>query len=86
MDGNPDDPTLTTFEGVLNIFDLEVFNGISPDGDNVNDFFIIEGIDAFPDNSVQIFNNDGVYKFLNKTVIQIVQLLVLKVSQKVEQL
>ncbi|WP_186439106.1 Ig-like domain-containing protein [Dokdonia sp. Hel_I_63] len=63
MDGNPDDPTLTTFEGVLNIFDLEVFNGISPDGDGINDFFIIEGIDAFPENNVQIFNRWGVQVF-----------------------
>ncbi|WP_035337715.1 gliding motility-associated C-terminal domain-containing protein, partial [Dokdonia sp. PRO95] len=63
MDGNPDDPTLTNFEGVLNIFDVEVFNGISPDGDGVNDFFIIEGIDAFPDNNVQIFNRWGVQVF-----------------------
>ncbi|WP_298323883.1 gliding motility-associated C-terminal domain-containing protein [uncultured Dokdonia sp.] len=63
MDGNPDDPTRTEFTGVLNIFDVEVFNGVSPDGDGVNDFFIIEGINAFPDNNVQIFNRWGVQVF-----------------------
>uniref|UniRef100_UPI0026110DF0 DUF7507 domain-containing protein n=1 Tax=uncultured Dokdonia sp. TaxID=575653 RepID=UPI0026110DF0 len=59
-DGEPDDPTVTIITGVLNEEDVEVFNGVTPDGDNSNDTFIIRGIDRFPDNSVQIFNRWGV--------------------------
>ncbi|WP_188476229.1 DUF7507 domain-containing protein, partial [Dokdonia pacifica] len=59
-DGDPDDPTVTIITGVLNEEDVEVFNGVTPDGDNSNDIFIIRGIDRFPDNTVQIFNRWGV--------------------------
>ncbi|WP_064497411.1 Ig-like domain-containing protein [Dokdonia donghaensis] len=62
-DGNPDDPTVTIIPSVLNVTDLEVFTGISPDGDGQNDVFIIEGIVDFPDNNVQIFNRWGVQVF-----------------------
>ncbi|MFT6602430.1 MAG: gliding motility-associated-like protein, partial [Dokdonia donghaensis] len=62
-DGNPDDPTVTIIPSVLNVTDLEVFTGISPDGDGQNDEFIIEGIVDFPDNNVQIFNRWGVQVF-----------------------
>ncbi|EAQ40561.2 hypothetical protein MED134_07389 [Dokdonia sp. MED134] len=62
-DGNPDDPTVTIIPSVLNVTDLEVFTGISPDGDGQNDIFIIEGIVDFPDNNVQIFNRWGVQVF-----------------------
>ncbi len=59
-DGEPDDPTVTIFEGVLNIADITIFNGVSSNNDGVNDLFIIEGIENFPDNNVQIFNRYGV--------------------------
>ncbi len=59
-DGEPDDPTVTILTGVLNEEDVEVYNGVTPDGDNSNDIFIIRGIDRFPDNTVQIFNRWGV--------------------------
>jgi hypothetical protein len=36
-DGNPDDPTITVIPSVLNVTDLEVFTGMSPDGDGQND-------------------------------------------------
>lgn len=39
---------------------LKVYNTITPNGDTVNDFFIIEGIECFPENQVQIFNRWGV--------------------------
>lgn len=38
---------------------IDVFNGITPNGDNSNDFFYISNIDQFPDNNVQIFNRWG---------------------------
>ena len=38
---------------------FEVFNGLTPNGDGKNDTFLIRGIDAFPDNRMQIFNRWG---------------------------
>ncbi len=62
-DGDPDDPTIIRFSGVLNIADIEIFNGISPDGDGRNDYFLIQGIENFPNNNVQIFNRWGLQIF-----------------------
>jgi gliding motility-associated-like protein len=59
-DGEPDDPTVTICEGVLNIADITIFNGVSSNNDGINDLFIIEGIENFPNNNVQIFNRYGV--------------------------
>ena len=42
---------------------VEIFNAVSPNGDGKNDFFLIEGIDCFPKNSLQIFNRWGVNVF-----------------------
>ena len=39
--------------------DIIVPGGISPNGDNVNDAFEIVGLDAYPDNSLKIFNRWG---------------------------
>lgn len=40
--------------------DLIVYNALSPNGDNKNDFFHIKGIDKYPDNSLEIYNRWGV--------------------------
>ena len=40
--------------------DLEVFNGLTPNGDGLDDVFKILGIEYYPNNSVEIFNRWGV--------------------------
>lgn len=40
--------------------DFEIFNGITPNGDDMNDFFRILGIENYPDNHLKIFNRWGV--------------------------
>ncbi|WP_409416208.1 gliding motility-associated C-terminal domain-containing protein [Flavobacterium sp. PS2] len=40
--------------------EVVVYNAVSPNGDGVNDTFLIEGIKDFPDNSVEIYNRWGV--------------------------
>ena len=42
---------------------FEIYNGITPDGDGFNDFFWIQGISAFPENNVKIFNRWGILIF-----------------------
>jgi gliding motility-associated-like protein/uncharacterized repeat protein (TIGR01451 family) len=39
---------------------FEIFNGITPNGDGLNDHFHIEGIDNYPVNTLKIFNRWGV--------------------------
>ena len=59
-DGEPDDPTVTILPNVLVEPPFEIFNGITPDGDGMNDFFRIVGIEEYPDNNMKIFNRWGV--------------------------
>ncbi len=42
---------------------LEIMNGFSPNNDGINDFFTVKGIEAFPENEVQIFNRWGTLVF-----------------------
>lgn len=42
-----------------NIADIFVYNGFSPNGDGNNDHLVIRGIEAYPDNVIQIFNRYG---------------------------
>lgn len=46
--------------------EIEIFNTITPNGDNINDEFIIGGIECFPDNDVKIFNRWGVEVYHEK--------------------
>ncbi|MDC7998778.1 DUF7507 domain-containing protein, partial [Gilvibacter sediminis] len=61
-DGDPDDPTVVVLPDVLGA-QFEIFNGVTPDGDGLNDFFRINGIEDFPNNNMQIFNRWGVLVF-----------------------
>ncbi|MCB0372699.1 MAG: gliding motility-associated C-terminal domain-containing protein [Muricauda sp.] len=39
--------------------DFEIFSGLTPNGDGLNDYFRINGIDGYPDNVLKIFNRWG---------------------------
>ncbi|WP_430615287.1 gliding motility-associated C-terminal domain-containing protein [Flavobacterium sp. JP2137] len=63
-------PTLVTAYGVFTLGllkpdvllegDVVIYNAVSPDGDGINDYFQIDNIRRFPNNSVQVFNRWGV--------------------------
>jgi len=38
---------------------LDIPQGFSPNGDGINDFFYIEGIENYPNNLVQVYNRWG---------------------------
>ncbi len=40
-------------------YELAMPEGLSPNGDNQNDYFVIKGIEAFPDNELIIYNRWG---------------------------
>ena len=46
-------------EPLLNPGDVVIYNGVTPDGDGKNDYFIIDNINYFPNNNVSIFNRWG---------------------------
>ena len=58
-DGNtdPDDPTIIE---LLVDKGITFNNGITPDGDGINDVFTIGGIQYYPNNQVYIYNRWGV--------------------------
>lgn len=47
-------------EDIILAGDVIIYNAISPNDDNQNNFFFIDGIANFPNNSVQIFSRWGV--------------------------
>lgn len=42
---------------------LVIYNGITPNGDGLNDYFLIDGIRNYPNNKVSIYNRWGVKVF-----------------------
>ena len=40
--------------------EIEIFNGVTPNGDGKNDFFWVENIDLYPGNDMKIYNRWGV--------------------------
>jgi gliding motility-associated-like protein len=43
-----------------------VHQGVSPNGDGINDFLVIEGITNYPDNHLMIINRNGALVFQAK--------------------
>ncbi|WP_207557351.1 gliding motility-associated C-terminal domain-containing protein, partial [Flavobacterium aquidurense] len=54
-----DNPTVLSIEGCV----IKVFNAISANGDDKNERFYIQGIECYPENSVEIYNRWGVLVF-----------------------
>lgn len=46
-------------EQFLNPGDVVIYQGVTPDGDGINDYFIIDNIDYFSENNVKIYNRWG---------------------------
>ena len=49
----------TVKEKFLNPGDVVIYNGVTPDNDGMNDYFIIDNIEYFPSNHVSIYNRWG---------------------------
>jgi gliding motility-associated-like protein len=58
-EGHPQTDTAVVHIHVGGPIPLHIFNTISPNGDGVNDEWIIRGIEEFPDNEVTVFNRWG---------------------------
>ncbi|MEI7594701.1 MAG: gliding motility-associated C-terminal domain-containing protein, partial [Bacteroidota bacterium] len=52
---------------IVNDLDLNIPQGFSPNGDGVNDLYVIKGISEYPNNTLEIYNRWGniVYKATN---------------------
>jgi gliding motility-associated-like protein len=40
-------------------YELEMPTGVSPNGDGINDYFVIHGLESYPDNELRIYNRWG---------------------------
>ncbi|WP_124020460.1 DUF7507 domain-containing protein, partial [Flavobacterium tructae] len=54
-----DKPTVLSLQGCV----IKVYNAVSINGDSKNERFYIQGLECYPDNTVQIFNRWGVLVF-----------------------
>ncbi|OXB06393.1 hypothetical protein B0A81_13845 [Flavobacterium plurextorum] len=55
------------FTQTINVSCLpNIFNGISPNGDGINDKLVIDGIDCFPNNTVRVYNRYGAQVYEKK--------------------
>jgi gliding motility-associated-like protein len=54
-----DNPTVVSLDGCQ----IKVLNGFSPNGDGKNARFYIQGLECYPDNTVEIYNRWGVLVF-----------------------
>ena len=64
-----DNPCPMIYEIYLNVNDdcvvlaaceITVYNAVSPNEDNSNDFFFIDGLECYPNNTVEIYNRWGI--------------------------
>jgi gliding motility-associated-like protein len=51
-----DQPTIVIVESCI----IEVFNAVTPNDDGLNDYLSIDGLDCYPDNTLEIYNRWGV--------------------------
>jgi gliding motility-associated-like protein len=59
--------TLASVKGIVEpVGNVVVYNAISPNGDGINDFFLIDGITLYPKNKVEIYNRLGIKVFETK--------------------
>ncbi|MFT7335609.1 MAG: gliding motility-associated-like protein/uncharacterized repeat protein (TIGR01451 family) [Porticoccaceae bacterium] len=54
-----DDFTVIKIDGCS----IKAFNAVSPNGDGLNDVFLIQGIECYPNNTVEIYNRWGIKVF-----------------------
>ena len=47
--------------------DIEVFNVLTPNGDGIHDVLKINGLDAYPNNTIRIYNRWGVLVYVTKS-------------------
>jgi len=58
-DNSGNNPTVSQIEGCV----IKIFNAMSPNGDTKNERFYIQGLECYPDNTVEIYNRWGVLVF-----------------------
>lgn len=61
----PDEYEIITFGALIGSEGLAIYDGMSPNGDGVNDFFVIEGIELF-ENNLKIYDRLGRLVFKTK--------------------
>ena len=59
LSNSGDNPTVLNLDGCQ----IKVLNGFSPNGDGKNARFYIQGLECYPDNTVEIYNRWGVLVF-----------------------